>query len=395
MARLMLLVIDGLGCGAQEDSHAYGDADANTLAHVVDSMKPQLPHFEHLGLGNIISMEHLKASDRPLAAFGKMRERSAGKDSTTGHWEMAGIVLENAFPTFPEGLPAPVIEQLKHITGCADLLCNTPYSGSDVIRDFGLEHIATGNPILYTSADSVLQIATHVDITPLETLYGWCSEIREQFTEGAFAVGRVIARPFAGDKPPFYRLSDHRRDFSLLPPEPNLLTNLQGSGIRTESIGKVVDLFAGHGMDHYRKTEGNADGLDAIAEWWRTSDPHTHLFQFVNLIDTDQLYGHRNDPAGYAHCLEQIDERLPHILSLMQDGDVLMITGDHGNDPTTPGTDHSREFVPLLIYPASAAAKVDLGVLDGFDVIANATQAFFGLTVDSNSILLPHKRHSD
>ena len=390
----MLLVIDGLGCGAQEDAHEYGDAGANTLAHVIESMKPNLPNFAGLGLGNIISMEHIKPSGKPLAAFGKLRERSAGKDSTTGHWEMAGIVLENAFPTFPEGFPAQVVEQLKHITGCADMLCNKPYSGSDVIRDFGKEHIATGNPILYTSADSVLQIAVHVDITTIETLYSWCSKIREHFTEGDYAVGRVIARPFAGDVPPFYRLSDHRHDYSLLPPEPNLLTNLQQHGIRTESIGKVIDLFAGHGFDHYRKTEGNADGLDAIIDWWITSDPEKQLFQFVNLIDTDQLYGHRNDPVGYAHCLEQIDQCIPKILAQMKDGDVLMITGDHGNDPTTPGTDHTREFVPLLVYPLSAATNGQLGTLDGFGLLATATQTFFGLNNDTSTILLPHQRRS-
>lgn len=395
MARLMLLVIDGLGCGAQEDSHDYGDAGANTLAHVVDYMKPNLPNFAGLGLGNIISMKHLKPSDKPLAAFGKLRERSAGKDSTTGHWEMCGIVLENAFPTFPEGFPTQVVEHLKHITGCTDMLCNKPYSGSDVIRDFGTQHIATGNPILYTSADSVLQIATHINVTPIETLYSWCATIRECFTKGDYAVGRVIARPFAGDIPPFYRQSDHRHDYSLLPPEPNLLTNLQQHGIRTESIGKVIDLFAGKGFDHYRKTEGNADGLDAIIDWWRTSDPKKQLFQFVNLIDTDQLYGHRNDPTGYAHCLEQIDQRIPQLLTLIKEGDVLMITGDHGNDPTTSGTDHTREFVPLLVYPLSTAMNGDLGTLDGFDVLATATETFFGLNNNINSILLPHQRRSD
>jgi phosphopentomutase len=395
MARLMLLIIDGLGCGAQEDSHEYGDANANTLKHVVDTIKPHLPNFRAMGLGNIIALDHLSPIENPTAAFGKMRERSAGKDSTTGHWEMAGIMLETAFPTFPDGFPESVVEDLKRITGCSGMLCNKPYSGSEVIRDFGLEHIATGNPILYTSADSVLQIATHVDVTPLDTLYDWCSRIRAHFTDGDFAVGRVIARPFAGDAPPFYRLSDHRHDYSLLPPEPNLLSNLQLHGVKTQSIGKVVDLFAGHGFDHYHKTEGNADGLDAIVEWWRTSDPDEHLFQFVNLIDTDQLYGHRNDPDGYARCLEEIDQRLPEILGLMKEGDVLMITGDHGNDPTTPGTDHTREFVPLLVYPSFAATNIDLGTLDGFGELANASLAFFGFVSTSESILSSRQNRRD
>ncbi len=387
MARLMLLIIDGLGCGAQEDSVEYGDANANTLRHVVDTVRPHLPHFRELGLGNIIPIENLSPTDKPIAAFGKMRERSAGKDSTTGHWEMAGIVLEKAFPTFLNGFPDTVIDDLKRITRCSDMLCNKPYSGSDVIRDYGLEHLATGNPILYTSADSVLQIATHVDITPLHILYEWCTQIRNHFSEGDYAVGRVIARPFAGDAPPFYRLSDNRHDYSLLPPEPNMLTYLQLHGVKTQSIGKVVDLFAGRGFDNYRKTMDNADGLDAIIDWWTTSDPNEHLFQFVNLIDTDQLYGHRNDVAGYARCLEEIDQRLPDIIGLMMKGDVLMITGDHGNDPTTPGTDHTREFVPLLVYPSVACVDSELGVLDGFSVIANATQTFFGLPDRPNSIL--------
>jgi phosphopentomutase len=393
MARLMLLIIDGLGCGAQEDSHEYGDAGANTLGHVVAACRPHLPNFHNLGLGNIIPMEHLKPCAKPLAAHGKMRERSAGKDSTTGHWEMAGILLEQAFPTFPDGFPAPVIEQLRQVTGCANVLCNKPYSGSDVIRDFGLEHIATGNPILYTSADSVLQIATHVDVTPLDTLYDWCSTIRELFTQGEYAVGRVIARPFSGDEPPFFRLSDHRHDYSLLPPEPNLLTMLQKNGVKTQSIGKVVDLFAGCGIDDYRKTEGNSDGLDAIMEWWRSTEPDDDIFQFVNLIDTDQLYGHRNDPAGYARCLEEIDQRLPEILSLMVDGDVLLITGDHGNDPTTPGTDHTREFVPLLVYPSTAATDPNLGIVDGFGALSNGIRTFFGFENSSQSILKAHLNH--
>ncbi len=392
MARLMLLVIDGLGCGAQEDSHEYGDDMANTLAHVVDGFKPELPNFQNMGLGNIIPLQHLEPASSPSAAFGKMRERSAGKDSTTGHWEMAGIVLDKAFPTFSEGFPETVVEQLRNITGCKDMLCNKPYSGSDVIRDFGLEHIATGNPILYTSADSVLQIAAHVDVTPLETLYEWCARIRDRFVDGDYAVGRVIARPFAGEAPPFYRLSDHRHDYSLLPPEPNLLTRLQKHGVRTQSIGKVVDLFAGRGFDEYRKTEGNGDGLDAIVDWWKSPGDGHDRFQFVNLIDTDQLYGHRNDPVGYSRCLEEIDRALPQILSLIDSEDVLLITGDHGNDPTTPGTDHTREFVPLLVYPSESAVRTDLGVIDGFATLADSIQTFFGLDEDYSGILKHSKR---
>ena len=388
MARFLLLIIDGLGCGAQEDSASYGDADANTLKHVVDFGKAQLPHFQSLGLANIIPLEHMASVSKPNAAYGKIRERSAGKDSTTGHWEFAGIVLQEPFPTYEAGFPAEVINLLKRTTGLSGFLCNKPYSGSQVILDYGDEHIATGLPILYTSADSVLQIAAHIDVTPLEQLYDWCYAIRNELPSGKHAVGRIIARPFTGTSTQFTRISEKRKDFSLKPPKPNLLSTLREQGIKVHSIGKVVDLFDGQDIDTYQKTENNADGLQQIVHWLRSTNASEHIFQFINLIDTDQLYGHRNDIQGYARSLEAIDRALPEIMASMHQDDMLFITGDHGNDPSTPGTDHTREFVPLLVWPPNSVKKEDLGTLDGFSCVAESVKAFFGLDYDKNSSIL-------
>lgn len=379
MARLILLVIDGLGCGAQEDSVSYGDADANTLKHVVDLGKTHLPNFQSLGLANIIPLDYLSPVSEPSAAYGKIRERSAGKDSTTGHWEFAGIVLKQAFPTYESGFPDEVLEILKITTGVPKFLCNKPYSGSQVILDYGDEHLSTGLPILYTSADSVLQIAAHVDIIPLKQLYEWCYAIREELKTGKHAVGRIIARPFTGKSGEYARISEKRKDFSLKPPKPNMLSILREQGVKVHTIGKVSDLFDGEDIDQVQKTENNADGLQHILHWLRSSKPFDRVLQFVNLIDTDQLYGHRNDIQGYARSLEEIDRALPELFSSMHQDDVMLITGDHGNDPFTPGTDHTREFVPLLVWPAHRAKNIDLGTLDGFSCVGESVKAFFAL----------------
>jgi phosphopentomutase len=379
MARLILLIIDGLGCGAQEDSAFYGDAHANTLKHVVDIGKADVPHLQSLGLANIIPLDHLASVEHPAAAFGKIRELSAGKDSTTGHWEFAGIVLEQAFPTYAEGFPDEVIHTLTKATGKHRFLCNKPYSGSQVILDYGDEHLATGDPILYTSADSVLQIAAHTDVVPLHQLYEWCTSIRKELETGPHAVGRVIARPFSGISGQYVRVSEKRKDYSLKPPKPNVMSVLRENGVQVHSIGKVVDLFDGEDIDQYQKTENNADGLRHLLNWLTTTDSSQNLFQFVNLIDTDQLFGHRNDILGYARSLEEIDRAIPDLLAKMNQDDLLIITGDHGNDPSTPGTDHSREFVPLIVWPTQRVKKTNLGTLDGFSSIAESIKAFFGL----------------
>lgn len=375
MSTLFLIVIDGLGVGAQEDSHEYGDQDSNTLLHVIKKTGVKLPHFEALGLGNILALPSVAAVQNPEASFGKMRERSAGKDSTTGHWEIAGIRLQKAFPTYPKGFPPSVLNLFSEYTGTPTALCNMPYSGTQVIDDFGSEHLQTGSLIVYTSADSVFQIACHTAVAPIEQLYEWCKIAREQIFVGEHAVGRVIARPFSGKEDLFERITEKRKDFSLTPPEPNLPIFLQQNGISTHSIGKIIDLFANRGFHSFTKTKNNSDGLETLLQWQPESTTH---FVFVNLIDTDQLYGHRNDPEGYARSLEEIDYALPELLDKLQGDDMLIITGDHGNDPTTPSTDHSREFVPLLIYSKQKESR-NLGTIDGFDFIARRVCHYFDL----------------
>ncbi|MCA1800949.1 MAG: phosphopentomutase [Rhodothermaceae bacterium] len=375
MGNFYLIIIDGLGVGAQEDAADYGDAGSNTLGHVSEATGVKLPNFARLGLGNIIPLPSVPPAANPEAAFGKMRERSSGKDSTTGHWELAGIQLEKAFPTYPNGFPDQVTDAFsKHIG--RGILANRAASGTQVIEEFGDEHVKTGKPIVYTSADSVFQVACHVDVVPIEQLYEWCTTAREKVMTGPHGVGRVIARPFAGKTGSYYRLSDQRHDFSYIPPEPNLLTVLQAAGIKTYSVGKVIDLFAERGFTQFRRTKSNDEG---IAQLLSVMAAVQNSFIFVNLIDTDQLYGHRNDVAGYALCLENIDRALPALLGKMEPGDVMLFTGDHGNDPAAPGTDHTREFVPLLVYPADACNSVDLGTRRTFADVADSVTDFFNI----------------
>ncbi|MDZ7717312.1 MAG: phosphopentomutase [Balneolaceae bacterium] len=346
MPRTFLLIIDGLGVGAQEDAHLYGDENADTLGNVSRIAKVKLPNFERLGLGNIRKFESIRSVDSPKASFGKMREVSAGKDSTTGHWEFAGIHLEQPFPTYPEGFPSEVIEKFCKGVGIDDVLCNQPYSGTQVIADYGEEHLETGNPIVYTSADSVFQVACHVDVAPIEQLYEWCNFARKKVMVGEHGVGRVIARPFYGEPGSFERISEKRHDYSLVPPEPNLLSVLQENKIPIYSIGKVIDLFADHYFTQYRKTSDNAEGISQLLSLMSANIQNS--FTFINLIDTDQKYGHRQDPEGYGRCLEEIDRALPAMLDKLLEDDLLIISGDHGNDPADDSTDHTREFVPIL-----------------------------------------------
>ena len=366
MSNFYLIILDGVGCGHQEDAADYGDAGSNTLGHVISAAKPHLPNFTRLGLGNILPLDTVLPVREPLCAYGKMREISGGKDSTTGHWEIAGIRMPEPFPTYPEGFPAEIAEAFAAHTGTGGILANKPYSGTDVIRDFGDAHLKTGKPIVYTSADSVFQVATHTGIVPLEKLYDWCTFARESLMTGAHAVGRVIARPFAGEPGKYYRLTDHRRDFSLVAPEPNIMSVLQRADIKTYSIGKIIDLFGGVGFTQYRKTNSNAEGIAQLLSHMQAAE---NSFVFVNLIDTDQLFGHRNDPAGFAGSLEEFDRAIPALFSKLKEDDVLVITADHGNDPTTVSTDHSREFVPLLVYTKGLKGKA-LGTRETFSDVA-------------------------
>lgn len=350
MGNLYLIIIDGLGVGYQEDADLYGDVGMNTLGHVSAETKVQLPNLANLGLGNIIPLVSIPEVVNPIAAFGKMREVSGGKDSTTGHWEIAGIQLKTPFPTYPKGFPQDLLDAFCEKIGVGGVLCNLPYSGTDVIRDYGEEHLKTGKPILYTSADSVFQLATNDRITSIEKLYKWCEIARKEFCIGEHEVGRVIARPFTGELGAFERLSDQRHDFSAIPDKNNIVQALYDVGINTYSIGKVIDLFAGVGFSSYEKTKNNAEGIETLL---RVMDEVNESFVFVNLIDTDQLFGHRCDPSGFAGSLKEFDEALPKIFAKIKVDDILIITADHGNDPCSTSTDHSREFVPLLVYPNS------------------------------------------
>ena len=382
----VLLVIDGLGVGAQEDAHLYGDTGSNTLGHVSAVAKSTLPNLGSLGIGNIIPLDSVPPVTHPEAAFGKMREVSSGKDSTTGHWELAGISLEAPFPTYPKGFPEEVVEGFDRITGAGGVLANLPYSGTAVIDDFGEEHLKTGKPIVYTSADSVFQVACHEDVTSVETLYEWCRKARNQLMIGGHGVGRVIARPFSGKPGEFYRLTNSRKDFSLMPPPKNMLKVLLDNGIEVYSVGKVVDLFHPSLFTGYTKTDGNTHGLAVTRDMIKEVN---NSLIFVNLIDTDQLYGHRLDVEGYSRCMEEIDQALPSILEALDPTDVLLITGDHGNDPSGTSTDHAREFVPVLVYPVERAQAVDLGTRKSFADVAATVCAFFEVweTFGAQSVL--------
>lgn len=368
-----LVVIDGLGVGHQEDSAEYGDVGSNTWGHVSALTGMTWPVFEKLGAGNIIPLDSVPPVQHPLASWGKMREISKGKDSTTGHWEMAGLPLETAFPTYPNGFPEKMLQDFCNATGSSGILGNTAVSGTAVVDQFGEQHMKTRYPIVYTSADSVFQIAAHIDVVPLDTLYAWCEIARTQICVGEHAVGRVIARPFKGVPGNFQRVSEKRRDYSRKPHGPTLATHLRQHGVETVSIGKVADLFAYQGFTRSRKTENNVEGLAFLMEEVKKGGDK---FVFVNLIDTDQLFGHRNDVPGYAGSLTGIDRALPAIMEAMNENDLLLLTGDHGNDPATPSTDHSREFVPLLVYGKRHKPR-DLGIRDGFmDVAVSVCERF-------------------
>ncbi len=376
MANCYIIVIDGLGVGAQEDAKQYGDEGENTLGHVCEETGCKLPNMQQMGLGNIIPLQSVPQKDNPMAAFGKMREASAGKDSTTGHWELAAIQLEKPFPTYPKGFPDEVIRAFCEGIGIDDVLCNKPYSGTEVITDYGVKHLQTGSPIIYTSADSVFQIAAHKNAVSVNKLYEWCEFAREKVMVDEHAVGRVIARPFEGEPGQFERDSDQRHDFSLKPFTPNLVQELYDNGVKTYSIGKIIDLFAEEGFTQYRRTKNNAEGISQLLSLMSAAK---ESFVFVNLIDTDQKYGHRLDAKGYAQCLQEIDRALPAILNKLKPEDLLIITGDHGNDPTSTSTDHSREFVPLLAYPKVKAESEPLGTRSTFSDVACSVAQFFGL----------------
>lgn len=373
MKRVFLVVLDSLGVGELPDAEKFGDKDCNTLKRISDSLFFYGENSIKMGIGNIDGVDFLPSTEKPIAAYGKLAEKSAGKDTTTGHWEIAGIVSEKAMPTFPDGFPEEILSEFSRITG-RGVLCNKPYSGTEVIKDFGEEHMKTGDLIVYTSADSVFQIAAHESVVPVETLYEYCVAARKMLV-GDLAVGRVIARPFTGKYPNFTRTSN-RRDFSLEPPSETLLDAVKGCGKSVTSVGKISDIFAGRGITEKIATHSNSEGIAVVEKMLETE---FEGLCFVNLVDFDMLYGHRQDVDGYATAFAEFDKKIPSFFSKMKKNDVLIITADHGCDPGDGHTDHTREYIPILVYGENIK-PVSLGIRNSFSDIAAFISDYLGVS---------------
>lgn len=375
--RAFIIVIDGFGVGAMPDCKKYGDYGANTLKNVRSAYDLNLPYLADMGLYNI---EGTYNDDRmPNGAYGRMMELSKGKDTTVGHWEIAGVITKDFMPTFPNGFPKEFVTKLEKALG-TKILCNKPYSGTEVIKDYGEEHLRTGYPIVYTSADSVLQIAVHMDKYTIDELYDMCIKARK-LCEGKYGVGRIIARPFAGQYP-FVRTAE-RKDFSLDPTGETLLDAVKAAGLESVAIGKIEYIFNGRGITRSIHTESNLDGLEKTIE---VAKENFDGLVFVNLVDTDMKYGHRRDVYGYAQALEEIDKKVGELLPLLKKDDVLYITGDHGCDPTHKAhTDHTREYTPLLVYGCDIV-PTNLGTLSGMDVINDTIRQQFDLPFWAKSV---------
>ena len=384
MKRAIVIVLDSVGCGAAHDAADWGDAGSHTLQSAAKSKYFHMPNMKKLGYFNVEGMG-LEKEEHPLGDFARLCELSKGKDTTTGHWEMAGIISENPMPTYPEGFPDEVLDEFKKQTG-RGVLCNLPYSGTAVIEKYGDEHVKSGDLIVYTSADSVFQIAAHEDVVPVETLYEYC-RIARKILQGKHGVGRVIARPFvtninneknADGEIPKYLRTPRRHDFSLEPTDTTMMDVLKEKGYDVLSVGKIIDIFAERGITDYVRSEGNPDGIEKTISWMERD---FHGLMFVNLVDTDMIYGHRRDIDGYAKALSYFDEKLPEILNRMTDEDLLLITADHGCDPGFTGTDHTREDVPLLVYGKQVTSGRDFGTIQGFDCICDTVLSY--LEVDN------------
>lgn len=372
--RIFLIVLDSFGIGNAPDAEMFNDTGANTLKSISASPFFKIDSMKKLGLCNIDTVDYLNKVKSPSSKFGALTELSAGKDTTTGHFEIAGIISKEPFPTFPEGFPDEVIKEFEKQTGCG-VLCNKPYSGTKVIADYGEEHLKTGKLIVYTSADSVFQIAAHTDIVPLEKLYEYCRIARKILT-GKYAVGRVIARPFNGEHP-FVRTAD-RHDFSVEPPAETMLDRLKSNGYDVISVGKIADIFAHRGITEEFLSHSNAEGMNIT---YKMLEKDFKGLCFVNLVDFDMLYGHRRDIDGYAKAISEFDNWLNVFIPKMQDDDLLIITADHGCDPAYSGTDHTREQVPLLIYSKGIEPQ-DLGILNGYNYISNVILDNFAIQGD-------------
>lgn len=384
MSRAIIMVIDSMGIGAMPDCRDFGDIpECNTLKHVCEFNNGlSVPNLEKMGLGNIQDFMGIKKEENPIATYATLVEKSKGKDTTTGHWEMTGIVLDRPFATFPNGFPPEIIDKFVSETNCGGVLANRPASGTAIIAELNDEHHATKFPIVYTSADSVFQIAVDTDLIPLETLYEWCRIARKILTDGNYYVSRVIARPYKiiDGKPT--RISKDRRDYSIEPVAPTVLNEIKDNGGKVVGIGKIEDIFSKYGITHAIHTGSNKEGLELTLKAVKRELPLEDIAYekdknyndkeliFTNLVDTDMLYGHRNDAKGYGNAIEEIDTYLKPIMDAMSDDDLLFVTADHGCDPTVEGTDHTREKVPVLIYSKSLPSKGNLGEIVGFDMIA-------------------------
>ncbi len=381
--RILLIVLDGAGIGEMPDAPAWGDAGSDTFGHVLGSREVHLPNLQRYGLGNIRPLKSVPPLAQPEGSYGRCALRSNGKDTTTGHWEMAGIILDQAFPTYPDGFPASVIDHFIRETGVPGILGNLPASGTEIIKDLGAEHVKTGKPIVYTSADSVFQIAAHEEVIPLPKLYGICETAR-RLLSGEHEVGRVIARPFLGETGAFYR-TENRHDYAVPPPRGNLLVTLADEDLDVVCIGKIASIYDSNGVTQDLTAKNNEQSINQTIQ---ALQQDSRGLIFSNLVDFDMLYGHRRDTEGFAKALEHFDARLPEIEAAMRPDDLIMITADHGNDPTFPGSDHTREYAPLLVYGKSARRGVDLGSRASLADIGQTVANNFGLRLTAGESFL-------
>jgi phosphopentomutase len=381
--RIILIVLDSVGIGEMPDAAKWGDEGADTLGHILASRPVYLPNLQKLGLGNIKSLPNLAAVENPRGSFGRCALKSNGKDTTTGHWEIAGIVLEKAFPTYPNGFPPEIVGEFVRQTGVSGILGNVPASGTEIIRELGDEHIETGKPIVYTSADSVFQIAAHEEIVPIERLYQMCEAARE-ILRGEHEVGRVIARPFIGENGNFKR-TENRHDYAVPPPNDNLLVALKEKDLDVVCIGKVSSIYDAKGVTSDLPAKNNEQSINQTLK--ALNEDSTGLI-FSNLVDFDMLYGHRRDVEGYARALEHFDSRLPEIEAALREDDLMIITADHGNDPSRHGSDHTREYVPLLIFGKNAKAAVDLETRESLADIGQTIADNYGLKLKAGNSFL-------
>jgi phosphopentomutase len=371
--RVILIVLDSVGCGELPDARDYSDEGSDTLGNISRRVPLRLPNLRRLGLGRVSTLNRIDPEPALEGAFGRMAESSPGKDSVTGHWELMGLVLDRPFPVFPHGFPRELIDEFERRIG-RGTLANRTASGTAILDELGADHLRTGKPIVYTSADSVFQIAAHEDVVPVPELYQWC-EIAYELAGRGLGVGRVIARPFIG-APGAFRRTANRRDFALVPFAPTLLDYVKAAGLPVVAIGKIQDLFAGRGITTARHTASDDEGMDEVIEAM-TATPRGLIV--ANLVDSDTVFGHRNDVPGYAANLERMDARLGGLLSQLSPNDLLVVTADHGNDPTTPSTDHSREYVPVLLTGRAVRAGVDLGTRQTFADLGQTLAELFGV----------------